>query len=102
MLLLGHLLMMPSVRRFGYAKTSGAADGLELTGLYKWSRNPQYVGDILILLGWVVISAAPLAAGVAMVGIAVFVIAPFAEEPWLADKYGAAYDAYRKRVRRFV
>lgn len=102
MLILGHMLMIPSVRRFGYDKTSGADDGLVTQGLYRWSRNPQYVGDILILLGWCVLSVAPLAACVALVGIAVFIVAPLAEEPWLEAKYGHAYRQYKSTVRRFV
>lgn len=102
LLILGHGLMMPSVRNFGYDKTSGASDGLVLGGLYRYSRNPQYLGDIAILLGWVVLSAAPLAALVAVFGVAVFLVAPLAEEPWLEAQYGADYRDYCARVRRFV
>jgi len=31
-----------------------------------------------------------------------FVLAPFTEEPWLRDKFGAEYDSYMKRVPRFL
>lgn len=102
LLIVGHALMMPAVRDFGYAKTSGASDGFVEGGLYRYSRNPQYVGDIAILLGWVVLSASSLAAMVAALGVAVFIVAPLAEEPWLETQYGEAYRSYRTRVRRFI
>lgn len=98
----GHALMMPAVHQFGYERTSGAASGLIETGFYKYSRNPQYSGDILILAGWVLISASPSAMFVALAAISVFLLAPFAEEPWMEAQYGAAYRAYKARVRRFI
>lgn len=101
-LVIGHLLMIPSVVRFGYGKTSGDAGGLETRGLYQVSRNPQYVGDMLILVGWVLVGMVPLAAVVAGLGLIVFLIAPLAEEPWLAARYGDPYLKYKQTVRRFV
>ncbi|WP_336072277.1 hypothetical protein [Nitratireductor rhodophyticola] len=36
-----------------------------------------------------------------ILAIACAAVAPFAEEPWLAARYGKAYAAYRRHVPRF-
>jgi protein-S-isoprenylcysteine O-methyltransferase Ste14 len=73
------------------------------TGPYRWSRNPIYLGFLLAatglalvwgtLFGWlgVVLSHALLDR---------LVIAK--EEAYLAGRFGAAYEAYRGRVRRWM
>ncbi|MGH7567299.1 MAG: hypothetical protein ACREK2_10760, partial [Gemmatimonadota bacterium] len=35
-------------------------------------------------------------------GIACLLLAPLAEERWLVDRYGDAYEVYRRRVRRLL
>ncbi|MCB5200416.1 hypothetical protein LGQ03_14300 [Loktanella sp. TSTF-M6] len=72
-----------------------------MDGFYRWSRNPQYVADMGILLGWAILSAAPSAWIIALGGVVAFALAPFAEEPWLEDVYGALYRKYRTRAPRF-
>ncbi len=73
------------------------------TGPYRFSRNPIYLGDALILVGW----GLWLANLASLASIAVFVaylnrfqIAP--EERALRAAFGQAFDAYRARVRRWV
>jgi len=58
--------------------------------------------DIAILIGWGVLSASVWALPILVLGFAVLVVAPFAEEPWLEEVYGAQYREYRKLVRRFL
>jgi protein-S-isoprenylcysteine O-methyltransferase Ste14 len=74
-----------------------------VTGVYRYSRNPMYLGDLLILAGW----AIWLANVVAFAGLPLFVayINRFqiaAEERALQARYGAAYSAYRRAVRRWL
>ena len=88
--------------QFPTADDSGEATGLRTQGLYRYSRNPQYVADVLILCGWLILSASAMALPVAVFGILVLVIAPLAEEPWLAEKYGQQYDVYRSSVPRYI
>lgn len=38
----------------------------------------------------------------ALVDIAWFLLAPLAEEPWIREQYGEAYETYRESVPRFV
>jgi protein-S-isoprenylcysteine O-methyltransferase Ste14 len=76
---------------------------LVVTGMYRFSRNPMYLGDVVILAAW----ALWLANAAAFVLLPVFVayinrfqIAP--EERALESRYGAAYAGYRQAVRRWL
>jgi protein-S-isoprenylcysteine O-methyltransferase Ste14 len=79
------------------------ASNLVTTGVYRLTRNPIYIGDLLILIGWGLYLASP----VALVLVWVFVpyldrfqIVP--EERALGELFGPAYQDYRARVRRWV
>jgi protein-S-isoprenylcysteine O-methyltransferase Ste14 len=81
----------------------GGATSLVTSGIYRLTRNPMYVGLALQLLAW----AAYLGAAAALPLVACFVlyvtrfqIVP--EERILAGVFGAAYDEYRARVRRWL
>ncbi len=72
-------------------------------GPFRVSRNPMYLGVLLVLVGWAVQLGAPwtLAGPVAFVlYIQRFQIVP--EERVLAMKFGAAYAQYCARVRRWL
>jgi protein-S-isoprenylcysteine O-methyltransferase Ste14 len=99
--ILGNIAVWWGVNKIGYAATSGEASGLKTDGLYAWSRNPQYVADITILIGWGILAASVWALPVLAFGFAVLLIAPFAEEPWLEERYGTSYREYRSKVRRY-
>lgn len=99
---IGNFVVWHGVHEIGLAATSGEATGLKTDGFYRWSRNPQYVADMVILIGWGVLSASVWALPVIVLGIAVLLIAPFAEEPWLNDKYGQVYREYARTVRRYL
>jgi protein-S-isoprenylcysteine O-methyltransferase Ste14 len=100
--LVGNLLALWAVSALGAASTSGAAGVLIRRGPYGFSRNPQYLGFIVGLVGWALMSDAWLALIVSIVGTVPLVLVPFAEEPWLLERYGAAYAEYRRTVPRFV
>lgn len=73
------------------------------TGIYRYTRNPMYLGMLLVLTGWVVYLAAPLAL-LAPVGFAAYItrfqILP--EERILLEKFGEPYRDYLGRVRRWI
>lgn len=80
-----------------------AASSLVVGGIYRFTRNPMYLGLAAFLLGWAVYLAAPLA----FIGPALFAlyttrfqITP--EERALAARFGPDYAAYRQRVRRWL
>ena len=76
---------------------------LVVNGMYRYSRNPMYLGDVLMLAGW----AIWLANLAAFVGLPFFIayinryqIAP--EERALSARHGTAYIDYRRTVRRWL
>ena len=79
------------------------ASKLVTGGVFRWSRNPIYLGDLLILAAlavWLgqIVNLALLPVFVAYIGR--FQIRP--EERALAARFGAEYAAYRARVRRWL
>lgn len=73
------------------------------TGIYRFTRNPIYVGFLIVVIAaaigfnswWVLLSIVPL-----------FLLLQFGvvlrEETYLSAKFGAVYDDYRRRVRRWI
>lgn len=75
---------------------------LVVGGLYRWVRNPMYVGVAGAIAGQAVMFASPRVA----IWLAVFVLAVTSfvvayEEPTLRRTYGASYDAYAAAVPRW-
>ena len=73
------------------------------TGVYRFTRNPMYLGLALILLGLAVYLGSVWALAGPLVFAAYitrFQITP--EERILTNRFGAAYTAYRARVRRWI
>jgi protein-S-isoprenylcysteine O-methyltransferase Ste14 len=79
------------------------AERLVTEGLYRHSRNPLYLGNLLILLGLFMIHNNPW---VYAMGIPFFLLAyqaiVRAEEIYLRDRFGEEYKAYCDRVGRWV
>ncbi|WP_427789593.1 methyltransferase family protein [Brevundimonas diminuta] len=72
-------------------------------GLYRFSRNPIYLGFALTYVGFAVAMDSPVALGLILPCLIVidrFVIAR--EERYLADRFGSQYAAYKERVRRWL
>jgi len=79
------------------------ASALVTSGIYRFSRNPMYLGLLLMLASWALV----LANGLSMVLLPVFVvymnrfqIQP--EERFLSKKFGEKFDAYARAVRRWI
>ena len=102
LILAGNVIVWSEVAQFGIAQTGGAKGSLRTGGMYRYSRNPQYVADIAMIVGWVMLCASASAALVGTFGIIVLIAAPFAEEPWLKEQYGSAFKDYKAKVRRFL
>ena len=81
----------------------GSTSRLVSSGMYRYSRNPMYLGFLLVLAGWAwflanAVSALMLPAFVAYMNR--FQIAP--EERILRGKFGRDYDEYLRAVRRWL
>jgi len=99
---LGKCRGLDEVSRFGIPQTGGEVGSLKTDGLYRYSRNPQYVADAAMIVGWMLLTAAPLVFLVGAAAILVLLVAPLAEEPWLRKAYGLSYEQYCRQVRRFM
>ena len=102
LIVVGNIIVWSEVAHFGIAQTGGAKGSLRTGGMYRYSRNPQYVADIAMIVGWIVLCASFGVALIGIAGIAVLTAAPFAEEPWLKENYGSAFEDYKATVRRFL
>jgi protein-S-isoprenylcysteine O-methyltransferase Ste14 len=77
---------------------------LVVVGLYRYVRNPMYVGFAAGWIGlWIVFghATAAMIAVVAAVALGVHLFVVFYEEPTLRGKFGADYEEYRRNVRRW-
>ncbi len=86
----------------GIGNTYGADDSLVTTGLYRYSRNPQYVASIIGFSGLAIAVAKPETIMLSALAILVYTLLPYAEEPWLEDVYGDAYRSYEAQTPRFL
>jgi len=104
----GILFLLAGLYEFQKARTSfnpmkpDAASSVVTSGVYRVSRNPMYVGFLLVLTAWAIFLSHPLP----FLFLPVFVtymnrfqILP--EERALSAKFGEGYDTYRHNVRRW-
>jgi protein-S-isoprenylcysteine O-methyltransferase Ste14 len=80
-----------------------SSSSLVVAGIYGVTRNPMYLGFLLILLGWAawlsnVLALLPIAGFV--IYMTVFQIRP--EERALDSLFGQEFAAYKGRVRRWI
>jgi Putative protein-S-isoprenylcysteine methyltransferase len=76
---------------------------LVISGLYRFSRNPMYIGVMFLLIGETVFFSSLslcIYSFFVFVGFNIFIIAK--EEPRLKKDFGVDYDDYRKKVRRWI
>jgi protein-S-isoprenylcysteine O-methyltransferase Ste14 len=72
---------------------------LVIGGLYRHVRNPMYVAVLACVVGQALLLGQPVLLAYAVaVGAAMWAFARFHEEPALARRYGAEYEAYRASV----
>ena len=109
LLVAGVVLVLAGLAQFRKARTTvdptrpQAASALVKDGIYRWTRNPMYLGFAVLLLGWAVYLASPPSA----IALACFVlymnrfqIVP--EERALQERFGSEFAEYRLTVRRWL
>jgi protein-S-isoprenylcysteine O-methyltransferase Ste14 len=109
LVVIGQCISVGGMVSFRRAKTTinpfnpTAASSLVTSGVYRFTRNPMYVGLLLTLFAWAVfLSSLP---SVAFLPLFVLYINQFQikpEERVLSSLFGSEYVAYQKRVRRWI
>lgn len=79
------------------------ASALVTTGIYRFTRNPMYLGFALVLLAWAIL----LGNALAFILLPTFVLYMnrfqiMPEERILSGLFGAKFVAYKRNVRRWV
>lgn len=87
---------------FSLRSTLGLGDRLITSGPYKYTRNPQYIGDASNIIGYMILTNSWMVWIIGILGVVLNILAPFTEEPWLEEKFGERYLEYKHRVPRFV
>lgn len=102
---LGLVLFAWSIVSFGRSFRVGidtaSPDRLVTTGLFAFSRNPIYVAFGIILLGEFLIVPNWIVLLYLIAGVGLFHRQVVREEAYLESHYGAPYDEYCRRVRRY-
>jgi protein-S-isoprenylcysteine O-methyltransferase Ste14 len=79
---------------------TAAATALATGGIYRYTRNPMYLGAFAGLGLW--LKNSWLVGLMPVLAIALHVLAIQREEAYLERRFGAAYRTYRDRVRRWI
>ena len=105
----GVAVSLAGVREFRRAHTTvdptrpATSTSLVTSGIYRYTRNPMYVGFTGVLLGWAIWLASPpalIVVALYVVYITRFQIVP--EERVLRASFGDAFAAYCARTRRWL
>jgi protein-S-isoprenylcysteine O-methyltransferase Ste14 len=107
--LAGLVVSFLGVAAFKHAQTTvnpmtpGAASSLVVAGIYHRTRNPMYLGFVLVLLGWAAFLSNALAFAL-LPGFVLYMnrfqIMP--EERALESRFGQEFVDYTHRVRRWI
>jgi protein-S-isoprenylcysteine O-methyltransferase Ste14 len=102
----GFALALPAILAFRRAGTHvepwKSSSALVTDGIFRWLRNPMYVGATLLLAGFAVLLASDWTL-VMTVGFALVVHFGVVkrEERYLEAKFGSAYRGYKAQVPRY-
>ncbi|CCV15739.1 isoprenylcysteine carboxylmethyltransferase family protein [Mesorhizobium sp. STM 4661] len=97
--LLLHAFARFALEGLGTPAPVAPTERLVVGGIYRYVRNPMYVAVLSIVLGQALLfSSWALVAYAAIAGTAMVSFVKLHEEPTLARRYGAEYDAYRRAV----
>ena len=109
MVLLGLVISLGGVVTFKGANTTmdpkhpDQASTLISSGIYRYSRNPMYLGVLFMLVGWGFYLANLLSILCVLIFVGYitrFQIIP--EERLLQEKFGSEFLSYKRRVRRWL
>ena len=106
--LIGFVIMLWCIISFavigrGTLSPADPTKKLVISGLYYFSRNPMYVGVLMILIGEVIFfQSHQLLIYLLIIFISFNIFVLLIEEPRLRKDFGEEYRKYCKRVRRWI
>ena len=75
---------------------------LVIVGLYRFTRNPMYLGVLTVVAGWALAESSPvLWRYLLFLAVAFHLRVMLFEEPWLERQFGPQWSAYSAGVRRW-
>lgn len=100
--MIGILYAFWGIGILGTKNTLGIQNKFITRGPYQYCCNPQYMGDILLLIGAILFVNARDFNVPAILAILGFWLMPLPEEGWLKERYGAPYQNYLNTTSRFI
>jgi len=92
-----------AVRGAGTLSPADPTQKLVISGLYRLSRNPMYIGVTMVLIGEAISTQSrSLWIYTALVFVAFYVFVRYKEEPRLKKDFGSEFYNYTRKVRRWV
>ena len=102
LVLIGTSILGFGIYILGIKNTYGLKNGFIDKTPYKFTRNPQYLGDIILIIGLILFINSLNLTVLFLLTIIIFIIMPFSEEIWLEEKYGNEYIKYKNKTSRFI
>lgn len=104
LLIVGGLgITIVAISQLGLSRSFGInANMLKQTSFYRLTRNPQVLGFVIAVIGFVILWPSWYAVGWAAQFLILAHVAVVTEEEHLRNRYGNEYSAYCKRVPRYI
>ena len=81
---------------------SNPPEGIVEAGIYRWMRNPMYLGHIIFFVGLALVLQSWIAAAVLAFHLVWFDLRARSDEKHLAQLFGDPYRDYCRRVKRWI
>jgi len=88
--------------KLGWQDAHGEANQLRTDGWFGWSRNPIYVLSFVGMAGIAIAVNSWFANWLLGLWGCMYLLAPFAEEPWLEEEFGEEFRNYASKVPRLI
>jgi protein-S-isoprenylcysteine O-methyltransferase Ste14 len=102
----GIIIAIIAMKKLGddliFGLPEGSIKSLKRDGIFRFSRNPLYLGFILLILSSCLITPNPVNFAAAIIAIALHHMIILREEDYLLSKLGNEYQAYMKVTGRYL
>lgn len=98
----GIVFSLSALLELGWMESSGRKGDLRTDGIYEYTRNPQSVGFVTFIVGMLLVVNSRKLAIHGLLTTVIYILFPFAEEPWLCEHYGDEYEKYCNQTPRFL